>query len=253
MPVTLAVKSSDDVVKTRREAAAQRVVAYFGGQLPNRRLLCFLDDEEWQTLKDQYGIANRGFYSPRINTSDQHWQIAPEYVRESVSVEPFFDDFIYLHGSTCSNDVGLTMTFAHELQHFVQHGNTLGLWAANTLIPRLPESVINALGLTWCDVPHEREARIVSKRTAENLFGAEVVKRYINAKVAEFVTEDDAADWKCIRGLATSTPYDLVRETALFFPRLRDYRADLECVLQHLYSDPDFKDLALGKLLAGGG
>ena len=69
-----------------------------------------------------------------------------------------FDELIYLHGSTCASEVGLTMTFAHELQHFVQHGNMLTLWAANTLIPQLPKSVINALGLRWCDIPHECEA-----------------------------------------------------------------------------------------------
>lgn len=166
-----------------------------------------------------------------------------------------FDHVIYLHGSTCSNEVGLAMTFSHELQHFVQNGNSLSLWAANTLIPKLLKSDIDALGLTWCDVPHEREARIVSKRIAENLFGAEVVTQYVDAKIAEHVTKDDAHDWKCIRGLATSTPYDLAAETALFFPRLKPYSQHLEDVLRDFKNnnDPDFKDVDLHALLKGTG
>jgi hypothetical protein len=131
---------------------------------------------------------------------------------------PAFDDFIYLHGSTCSNDVGLTMTLAHEVQHFMQRTHRTRLWAANTLIPNLTKATIHALDLKWCDVPHEREARVVSKRVAGALFGVETVRNYIDSKIAERVTAADAADWQCIQGLSTSTPYDLAGETEVFFP-----------------------------------
>ncbi len=144
------------------------------------------------------------------------------------------------------------MTFAHELQHFAQYGNARRLWAANTLIPGLPRSVISALGLTWCDVPNEREARIVSKRIVEKLFGAEAVGKYVGTKILECVTQEDAADWECIRRLDTSTPYDLDRETKLFFLRLRDYRPDFERVLQGRRNDTDFKDVDLKALFEGG-
>jgi hypothetical protein len=98
------------------------------------------------------------------------------------------------------------MTFAHELQHFVQHCTVLKLWAANTLVPGLPKAVIAALGLKWCDLPHERDARIASKRTAEVLFGPEEVTQYIDAKIIRSIDKEDALDWECIRGLATSIP-----------------------------------------------
>jgi hypothetical protein len=248
MPLALTVKSTDAGVKGQREAAAWRVVAYFGDQLPVRRLLCFLGDEEWD------GIENRGFYSPIYisdRMGDRPWLTAPLYVLKCVFADglPVFEDFIYLHGSTCSNEVGLTMTLAHELQHFVQHSDAPGLWAANSLVPRLHKSVISALGLKWCDVPHERDARIVSKRVAENLLGSEAVRQYIDAKIAEFT--GDADDWKCIQALTTSAPFDLARETRLFFPQLKNYRAELERVLRSLQGYSDFRDISLHALLDG--
>src|SRR6202020_1026015 len=128
---------------------------------------------------------------------------------------PVFDDFVYLHGATCAGDIALTMTLAHELQHFTQHADHTRLWAANSLVPNLHKTAIAALGLRWCDVPHEREARIVSKRTAEDLFGPDAVLRHIDARIANPVTEQDGIDWKCIRELSASSPYDLAHETRL--------------------------------------
>src|SRR5713226_6085130 len=49
-------------------------------------------------------------------------------------------------------------------ENFIQHESALRLWAANTLVPNLAKPVIKALGLTWCDLPVEREARIITKR-----------------------------------------------------------------------------------------
>lgn len=255
MPLTLIVKSTDDTVRKEREESAQRVVACVGCQAPGPRLLCFLDDVEWQAFKTENGIANRGFYA-RVRSGDPHWRIAPSYVLAGVFVDGVatVDDFIYLHGTTCSNDIGLTMTLAHELQHFMQRTGHTKLWAANTLIPNLQKSAIAELGLRWCDVPHEREARIVAKRTAEKLFGSGPVLRHIDGKIAERLTESDAADWECIRELSASAPFDLANETRLFFPRIRNYRPQLESALRHFQSgDPDFADIDLDALLAAPG
>jgi hypothetical protein len=253
MPLTLIVKADEQVARSQREMAAQRVLDCFGLQLPDRRLLCFLDSQEWQAFKTENGIANRGFYS-RVKASHRHWRIAPTYILESVFPNGVLasDDFIYLHGSTCSNEVSLTMTLAHELQHFVQCTDQGPLWAANTLIPCLTKAAIKDLGLKWCDIPHEREARIVSKRIAEDLFGGEAVRNYIGARIAERMTAADAADWECIKGLVTSTPYDLASETKLFFPRLKGYRPQLKAALRHFRSDdPDFAEIDLDSLLSG--
>lgn len=76
--------------------------------------------------------------------------------------------------------------------------------------------------------------------------------QYIDAKIEGFATHDDAADWKCIRELTTSEPFDLAHETKLFFPRLKDHQPELERILQNLQSkDPTFSGVDLDALLSG--
>lgn len=227
------------------------MVMTFGNRLPELRLLCFFDDQDWPALRGPGMAANRGIYI-RKASSPEEWYEACAFVDGLQD----FDNFIYLHGSTCSNDIGLTMTFAHELQHFVQYGFTPKLWAENTLayvtLRNLEPAHFEALGLRSCDIPHEREARIVAKRVAEALFGVEPVRQYIDTKRTEFITAQDATDWDCIRDLVASTPYHLEAETELFFPRLRGCRLELQCALRSLQaSDPDFNDINLDALLTG--
>jgi hypothetical protein len=234
-----------------REALAQRVFASLGLHSPERRLLVLLDDEDWQAFKTRNGVANRGFYAP-VRSDHPHWRIAPRYILDRVFIDGAlaFDDFIYLHGTTCGEEIALSMTLAHELQHFIQHADRTPLWAANGLVPNLDKTAIAALGLRWCDIPHEREARIVSKRIAEDLFGPDAVKAHIDARIANPITEQDRIDWKCIRELAASTPYDLARETRLFFPRLKEYSGQLQAALAHFQrTDPDFAGVDLPALL----
>src|SRR5260370_34310979 len=103
MPTTLKVKAADAAVRTQREAAAQRVLDYFGSCLPPSRLLCFLDDDDTADLKREFGTANRGTYGPiRDNTPLAIW---PEYVTNSIYVDEgisfrfqrVVDDLIYLY------------------------------------------------------------------------------------------------------------------------------------------------------------
>ena len=260
---TIKIKSDDVTAKARREAAAQRVIAHFDNQLPNTRLLCFFDDEDCEAVKEEVGEANRGLFM-RVERVCL-WGYLPEYVRVCAfsgdcsdfpsyaepPVTPVFDHLIYLHGSTCSNDVGLTMTFAHELQHFVQHGNVRQLWAANSLIGKLRQQLNNDLGLRQFHIPTEREARIVSKQTTSAIFGGEHVKQFIESKIPHAVDDKDKADWQSIQSLVTSTPYDLASETRLIFQRLKGYRGDFEKLLQELKDDPDFNDIDLDDLFNG--
>ena len=250
MPLKLDVKTSDNTTKLQRTELAQRVVDYLNPQLRNRRLLCFLDDEEWQTLRE-YGEANRGIYIPLPSPL---LRCAPQYILGRLGAgDGLFDDRIYLHGTTCSSALGLTMTLAHELQHCIHHSEHVQLWAANTLLSQLPGSTLSAMRLRSCDIPTEREARIVSKRVAEYLFGAEVLRQYIDAKITEPVTEEDASDWECIREIGTSTVYDLGHETALLFRALTAHRTELEQALDNLRCrSNDFKLVDLDMLLRKG-
>ena len=144
MAITVKVRSEDPTLRTQRKAAAKRVVDYFGSCLPTSyRLLCFLDDTDWIAFKQDYGAANRALYAP-LKQNTFRFDRTPwlDYVTGCIFVDdgvsmPFpraFDHVIYLHGSSCTDETGLTMTMAHELQHVVQHSNALLAWAANVLI-----------------------------------------------------------------------------------------------------------------------
>jgi hypothetical protein len=251
--VILKVKSEEAAVRKQREATAGRVLDYLGGCLPSSRLLCFLDDDDPQALRREYGSANRGGYMP-IHDNIPLVNL-PGYVTDCIFVDdgvsiPFprvVDGLIYLYGSTCANNVGLTMTLAHELQHAIQHANVRKVWAVNGLVPNLGRKIIDALKLTWVDIPIEREARIVSKRAALYLFGEQRVNRYIDEKIAEHVTEADAADWQFVRKLTASSSVDLVAESKRLFNRLKGYKAEVEAALleKKESNNPDFLDIDL--------
>jgi hypothetical protein len=248
MAVILEVRSHNAVVKARRDAVAQSVVKEFGVRLPDLNLLAFLDDEDWGALRQHYGPANRGCYA-RIkgNRRTEDW---PPRVTDLVfgavdasspwSTRRVFDHLIYLHGSTCSDETALNMTFAHELQHFVQYGFNRKLWAEGRLIPRLPREVFEIEGINWPDIPHEREARIVAKRVGVRLCGADAVRQYIDRRISENVTANDVEDWRFSQHLDPSIPYDLSNETKRIFQRLRPYRQELENILLEMRSDSSY-------------
>jgi hypothetical protein len=164
-----------------------------------------------------------------------------------------FDHLIYLHGSTCMSDVGLTLTLAtlaHELQHFIQHSNILTFWTANHFIRPF---ALKFLELKPFEIPIEQEARIVSKQTAENLLGTEAVRQFIYARIAEPINTNDDADWRSILDLVSSRRYDLAHETKLIFQRLKSYRPKIAELLQEVKMKPDFKDIDLDALFDGEG
>jgi hypothetical protein len=228
MPPTLTVKSADAAIKCQREEAAQAVQAHFGNRLPEVRLLCFFDDEDWSYIKTDAGASNRGFYTdPR-----RGGLLCPpiDLVTALHTGSAFtFDRLIYLHGSTCSRTISLTMTFAHELQHFVQEScHPPEVWADNhfvtySLRDLFSTSDLEGLGITsWFDVPFEREANIISKRAAEGLLGVDTVSQYIDENIAEARSDQDVANWRCMRDLpSTSPPSDVANETTLLVQRIR--------------------------------
>src|SRR5712692_6363740 len=229
MPVTLKVRSDNAAIKANRAAAAQRVIQYFGELPPEYRLLCFLDDEDWVGFKRDYGAANRGLYAPlKQNTFRFDRTPWPEYLKDCIFVDdgvsmPFprvFDHVIYLHGSSCGDESGLTMTLAHEVQHVIQHKNVAVLWTANSLIQNLLREVA-VLNLPAFEIPIEREARIIAKRAAEDLCGERAVRDYISRKIAEAIDADDVADWLFVGELTRSSKVDLGRETRLLFDRFK--------------------------------
>lgn len=261
MPPTVVVKSNDEFVKKHTEGAASSVIAAFGDKLPEARLLCFFDDQDWMPFKESFGLANRGFYGP-IGPgafSNPSW---PEYVKRIVLVDDppswilrqGFDHIIYLHGSTSADELGLTMTFAHELQHFVQRANMLHTYAAGKLLLELlshwPEETSAAVGLkSWPDIPHERDAKIVAKRVVEKIFGEERTREFIDRKIASPVNAGDREDWQFIQSIASGDSYDLQNETRSLFQRLTPYKDDCKRILNlRVRHIPELKNVDLDEL-----
>ena len=257
MPVTIEVKSGDAVLKGHRKMVAQRVLDHLGPCLPNSRALCFLDDEDPPELRREHGPANRGGYM--VVHDEGYLDGWPSYVRECVCPSDRFghrtrviDDLVYLYGSTCADEVGLTMTLAHELQHAIQHGKERKVWAVNSLIANdLSRRTIAALKLKWSDIPIEVEARIVSKHVAESIFDEQRVTHHIDTKIAERITEADSADWQYIRTLTVSTTIDLAAETQQLLKRLKGFRLELENALQEKRQNPDYADIVLDAFSLG--
>jgi hypothetical protein len=248
MSIIIKVKSKDETTRIQREKAAQRVVSHFGLCLPTSRVLCFLDDEDPPSLKQAFGATNRGL-SGTVQDGDD-LSVWPDYVQKCIHIDdksfPYtqrvIDQLIYLHGSVCIDDVGLTMTLAHELQHAIQHDKARKVWAVNSLIRRLPTAV-DDLKLEWADIPIERDARIVAKRVALDLHGEQLVRRYIDKRSAEAVEPHDIADWHFVRGLTPSSSVDLVGDTHRLFHRLKDYKQEVEDALRERQNDSDFSDI----------
>lgn len=253
MPVTIVIKTDQASIRTALDAAARRVLDQFANQFPDLNLLCFFDDDDWQPLKDVMGPATRGFYAPIKEQPIECW---PGYLTERIFVDDpnshlqkrAFDHLIYVFGTTCVDEIGLTMTFAHELQHFLQYGYERRLWAENFLLPRLSKEVIGLAGLRWFDIPIEREARAAAKRIAEELFGADQVRLFIDRRIGGSVSAQDAEDWRLIQQMSPSAPYNVADETRAVFQRVKDYRPQLEAILRELRNDEDFKNIDLDML-----
>jgi len=262
MQPNIIVASNDVDVAMTRDALARRVVAHFGSSLPESTLLCLFDGTDWQALRNERGVANRGFYVwAKPYTEDECWDW-PEHLRKHFFTDDpasgrkrsAFDNLIYLHDSTCQTDTGLVMTFAHELQHFVQHGHEPKLWAESSIVTNLTREDIRALSLNSSHIPIEREARAIPKLVAEKLCGAEAVRRYIDGKIKENANPADVEDWNFVQGLDGSVPYDLTRETRLRFQRLKGFRPQLNEALRlrkQGSGDPAFDLVDLNELLAG--
>jgi hypothetical protein len=230
MPVKFHVKSADAEIKANREKTAQRVHDCFNSTLPDTRVLVFLDDEDCEELKSDLGATNRAIYIPIQD--DRSMPGIPNYVRsktytyEGLQRISTVDDLVYLHGSSCADEVGMTMTIGHELQHVVQHNKTQVLWRVNALFNGIGSKNVTMLGLRLSDIPIEVEAKIVGKRVAEEIFGQERVKQCIAKKIAD--VPDDIGDWKFVQTLMPSMTVDLEAETRRLLVRARPCREKLE-------------------------
>jgi hypothetical protein len=259
MNFSVHVKTVDLAVKEDRMKTIETVIAQFGEILPDRRMLCFFDDEDSYLIKQRLGKVNRGIYSPLSKNfiGSREWHLLPLDVQELVFPEDSpvphqaFDHLIYLHGTTCMKRTSLIMTFAHELQHFLQHEENRTLWAASAVLSHLEKDFYESSGLKMFQIPTETEARIVAKRVAETICGTEDVDDYIESRISENATPEDVEDWRFVRDLVTDRAFNLSVESKQVFRRLLPYREPMEEALDRARGDDDFRNLDLSALMTG--
>jgi hypothetical protein len=247
--ISFHVNSKNDEQLASRSQICQQVVEYFGEhyEFPiTSTVRCLIDDQDFLPAKANGNKANRGYF---VRIEGEHLcQRLPDYLWPQVAetdpwgdvTKRFYDAFVYLHNSTCETGIGLTLTLAHELQHFVQYATKRSIWAANGLLMCLPQFEKDFK--VWWALPIEKDARIVAKRVAEELHGSEAVDQHIIRKIEERVTDADAEDWNFVRSISPSLIYDIGPDTKSL---VRKYKVDLVQVQHEEREDPDLGALDL--------
>jgi hypothetical protein len=144
----------------------------------------------------------------------------PDFAGDTFEEMVAFEHLIYIRHSTCSDPTGCVETYAHELQHVVQHERSPRLMRVNQVL--YDNLKIFEPRATASDIPHEREANIVSKRVAEAVCGTEAVKLFAEEQIRlmEELGEIEQRDrWIFFRDVPSSTPYDLLEGTLPFVER----------------------------------
>jgi len=191
-------------------------------RMSSLRLLCFFDDANPKHFDDLWGENHYGFHTPVIGSGT--W---PAYV-ESLLVTYAgiaYDNMIYLNGRACASAVGAAITFAHELQHFMQYSWDRKVWAANNLIYQMFWQGLPTTVKPW-EIPFEQDTNRVSKRIAEGLFGAIAVNRHVEEHIA---AKSNAEKWKAFQSLSYHDEFDLLAETIAWVNRYKIDLLKLKC------------------------
>jgi len=208
------------------EAAEQHL------QLPVARLCRYFAVTEDAYLLQMNGQHYRGFY---CHIAERNW--LPPYLFDCFFHPPneftassfnsfdemvAFEHLIYIRAGTCSDPTGCVATYAHELQHLIQHERSPRvLRVNNALYQSLKKYEPTA---TASDIPSEREANIVSKKVTEAVCGVEAVKAFAEKQVQlmeELGNVEQRDRWIFFRDVPSSTAYDLLESTLPFIERYK--------------------------------
>jgi hypothetical protein len=211
--------------KGELEPPCRQVLQHY--RLPAQSLRCIFDDTERPELLRARGFGPDlcGFFSPielcGLRSIPWPADIIKECLAGPTIEKPLACDVvIYVRKRTCETRIGAVITFAHELQHFVQYGGDLKVWRANKFIERIAGS--SHMDLQSWNLPMEHEAQLVSKRVAEIVLGKDEVRTYVEKQIAD---ENDAQKWIFFQGLNSSGSLDLLKET---IPWVHRYKRSLE-------------------------
>jgi hypothetical protein len=240
--IELRVEGNDAEIVRHREDLARKVIDYFDqhSALPDWRVICLLDDRDFQELMHRAGEANRGIHLCLENAAlpglipQRFWDTLRPFDRATMKCLSVFDSVVYLHGSTCEADIGLTLSLAHELRHSFQYSTEPQICSANTMLRYLPEPCSQNFTVWW-DLPIERDARVVAKATAQAIFGAQAVENFLRTRAESAITEVDGKDWLFVLSIDTSASYSFISETRRF---VRAYASELK----QLQGEPEWRN-----------
>jgi hypothetical protein len=227
------------------EPLCVRVLEHF--QFPQRVYIYVADREDPDLTNPNTLYYAGGKYFRGVHTPPEGMHLLPEYLKECVfrpdselmwlEESPTFlemlafEHLIYIRQSTCADVTGFVLTLAHELQHVTQYIKTKTLLRANSLLyHQLARQIDPATTLTAIDIPHEREANIVSKRITESVCGKDALEAFASKQIKLFAVlaktgDSDAASeqfrWEVFQSIDTSAPFDFQAETVRLFNQYR--------------------------------
>jgi hypothetical protein len=192
--------------------------------LPQRSLICIFDNEERQAFVNEPSLGENfcGFTKPGLR-GVASW---PPDILRCVwdDKKALCDDAIYLRSRTCKSQIGTVITFAHEMQHFMQYGNHRKVWQANHDL----RACVKGRFPQW-HFPHEREALLVSRQVAEAVLCPLEVQRYAEQEREREQVErpGDLRKWEFLLSLNVREKFDFLEETKTL---VNEHR---ECLKQH--------------------
>lgn len=234
---SLHVMFRDRDVKAHKEMVCMRVLDYFERDFriaAEPRVACIIDDNDCKRSEWHLGAGVQGFHVPKEMASE-YFRVYKREIIAPIDERTYkfncpYARVVYLFGSTSETDIGITLTFAHELQHFLQYTKDKPLWVKNTLLMSLHNDEFK---VRW-NYPVEIEARATAKKVAECLFGAEPVREYIQERIKAHITDNDVRDWEFVQRIVSSEHYNLAEGTK---PLVHRHRRQLEEFLQRCKND----------------
>jgi hypothetical protein len=219
----------DAAKKTELEPLCEQVLKRF--ELPQQELIAIFDDEERQELtlftpslgKEFCGFFRANLYGMRPFPQ----KIKDDYLWKDGKWR--CDVFIYLRSRTCQSPTGAAITFAHELQHFMQYGFSRKVWQANHDLQQIIE------GFPWY-FPDERDALTVSRSKIEEICGKDRVRGYAEQQIG---LKRHPEKWGFFLGSETEKPFDFLQATILL---VNEYKEALKnkFPVSERRPDPDY-------------
>jgi hypothetical protein len=217
---------SSSVNESTLRALCEQVDDHF--QLPDRFCRFFAATED-EYLASEVGQYYRGVQFPASGTDEVCLYVRGRYFPPDSTT---YDHLLYIRASTCLDPTGCVVTYAHELQHLVQHSRFPRLMKATSVLRG--NIRVYKTEATEIDIPAEVDANIVSKQIAETVCGVEPVRRFAEEQLRFMRNAGETAQevrWEYFLNTPSSTSYDFVEETLKLvrqYKRLMHFEMDVD-------------------------